>query len=96
MAATFIQDKATGVNAVVQFDITGEGGGQWHADIVDGELKVVEGLHDSPRLTLSASADDYIAIAEGKLNDQLAFMTGRIRAKGDLAFAMKMQKMFKR
>jgi putative sterol carrier protein len=96
MPQTFLPEKAVGMNAVIQFDITGEGGGQWHADIVGGALSVVEGLHDKPQLTLSASAADYVAIADGTLNGQLAFMTGRLKAKGDLGLAMKMQSIFKR
>jgi len=95
MTETFIKEKATGMNAVIQFDITGEGGGQWHADIVDGELSVVEGLHASPQLTLTAEAQDYIDISTGALNGQLAFMTGRLKASGDLALAMKMQSIFR-
>lgn len=96
MPQTFLPEKAKGMNAVIQFDITGDGGGQWHADIVEGALSVVEGLHPKPELTLSASAQDYVDISTGRLNGQLAFMTGRLRAKGNLALGMKMQTIFKR
>lgn len=96
MPETFLKEKAAGWNAIIQFDITGEGGGQWYAAITNGELAVVEGPHQNPQLTLSACARDYIDISTGKLNGQLAFMTGRLKAKGDLALAMKMQSVFKR
>jgi len=96
MPDTFLKEKAVGMNAVIQFDIGGDGGGQWHAVIDDGKLAVIEGQHPSPQLTLSASAQDYIDISTRKLNDQLAFMTGRIRAKGNLALAIKLQSLFKR
>jgi putative sterol carrier protein len=95
MPETFIPEKAVGLNLVVQFDITGDGGGRWHAAIVDGALSVVEGQHPSPQLTLTASAPDYVAISTGKLKGQLAFMTGRIKASGNLAMAMKMQSIFR-
>lgn len=95
MPGTFLKEKAAGMNAVIQFDIGGDGGGQWYASIVDGELTVVEGRHPEPQLTLSASAQDYIDISTGKLNGQLAFMTGRLKASGNLALAMKMQSVFK-
>jgi putative sterol carrier protein len=95
MPQTFVPERAVGVNAVIQFDITGEGGGQWHADIVNGALAVLEGQHGKPDLTLTASAPDYVAISTGKLNGQLAFMTGRLKAKGNLALGMKMQGYFK-
>jgi putative sterol carrier protein len=95
MPNTFLPEKAKGVNAVIQFDITGDGGGQWHAVVDDGKLTVLEGLHREPGVTLSASAQDYIDISTGKLNGQLAFMTGRLTAKGKLVLAMKMQSFFK-
>ena len=95
MPQTFLKEKAAGMNAVIQFDITGDGGGRWYAAIANGDLSVVEGLHASPQLTLSASATDYVDISTGKLSGMLAFMTGRLKAQGDLALAMKMQSVFK-
>lgn len=82
------------MNAVIQFDIRGDGGGQWYAAIVNGDLSVVEGLHPSPQLTLSASAEDYVDVSTGKLNGQLAFMTGKITATGNLALAVRMNSIF--
>jgi putative sterol carrier protein len=96
MPATFLKEKAVGLNAIIQFDITGAGGGQWYAAIVGGELTVAEGRHESPQLTLTASADDYVDISTGKLNDQLAFMTGKIKATGNLGLAVKMSSIFTR
>jgi len=95
MPDTFLKEKAAGMNAVIQFFISGDGGGQWYATITNGDLAVAEGLHPGPQLTISAAAGDYIDISTGKLNDQLAFMTGRVKATGDLALAIKMQSVFK-
>jgi len=95
MPETFLKEKAAGMDAVIEFDITGDGGGRWHAVIAGERLSVVRGPHPSPHLTLSASAEDYVAISTGKLNGQLAFMTGRLKASGDLALAVKMQNVFK-
>jgi len=94
MPDTFLKDKAVGLNAVIQFDITGDGGGQWYAAIANGELTVAEGRHESPQLTLSASAADYVDISTGKLNGQLAFMTGKLTATGNLGLAIKMNNIF--
>ena len=94
MPDTFLKEKAVGMNAVIQFDITGVGGGRWYAAIVDGELTVTEGLHPSPQLTLTATAQNYIDISTGKLNGQLAFMTGKLAATGNLGLAMKMNNIF--
>jgi len=35
MAGRFRTDKAAGTNAVIQYDVSGDGGGTWHAIIKD-------------------------------------------------------------
>jgi len=94
MPTRFNKDAAAGMNAVYQFDITGEGGGQWHADIVDGEITVSEGTHDSPNITLTMADQDYIDMVEGRLNGQMAFMSGKLKIKGDMSLAMKIGQLF--
>jgi putative sterol carrier protein len=96
MPASFQPHAAAGLNAVIQFDITGEGGGTWRALLEDGALRMAEGGVPEPHLTITATAPDYLAISTGALNEQLAFMTGRIRARGDLRLAMKLPRIFKR
>ncbi|MCC7108620.1 MAG: SCP2 sterol-binding domain-containing protein, partial [Deltaproteobacteria bacterium] len=36
-------------------------------------------------------AEDWVAIARGKLNATSAFMQGKIKVKGDMSLAMKLQ-----
>ncbi len=96
MPESFQPEAAAGMNAVVLFDVTGDGGGKWYAAIDDGKLDVVNGEPDNPDLTITVKAQDYIDISSGKLNEQLAFMTGKITAKGDMTLAFKLQKIFKR
>jgi putative sterol carrier protein len=95
MPASFQKEAAAGLNAVILFDVTGEGGGRFRVAIADGELSITETDVEEPTLTLTVSAQDYIDITEGKLNAQLAFMTGRFRAAGDMRLAMSMPKIFK-
>jgi len=96
MPESFDADAAAQVSAVILFDLTGEGGGKWFVTITRGELSIVEGSDASPDLVIAVSAKDYIDIATGALNEQLAFMTGRITAKGDTRLAMKLPKIFPR
>jgi putative sterol carrier protein len=42
----------------------------------------------SPRTTVKMKIADFVAMQEGKLNGQEAFMTGRLRIEGDMAFMM--------
>ena len=43
---------------------------------------------DAPRTVLKMKLADFVAMQEGKLNGQEAFMTGRLRIEGDMAFMM--------
>jgi putative sterol carrier protein len=91
----FDPDAARGLNAVIQFSLSGEGGGNYHAIIKDGTIDVREGSHQSPHMTLSMSGDDYVDLATGKLNAQMAFMTGKLRIAGDMGLAVKMQSLIR-
>ncbi len=42
----------------------------------------------APRTTVKMKIADFVAMQEGKLNGQEAFMTGRLRIEGDMAFMM--------
>ena len=83
--------KMKGVSAVYQFDLSGDNGGVFHAVVDDGKATVVEGAHDSPNITISMTADDFDAMLDGKLNATSAFMAGKLKVKGDMSLAMKLQ-----
>lgn len=95
MPERFDKEAAAGMNAVYQYDITGDDGGQWYTAIADGELTVGTGTHDNPNITLTISAPDYLDMIDGKLNGQMAFMTGKLKIKGDMALGMKLGSLFK-
>ncbi len=94
MQGAFMPDKAAGVDAVVQFNLTGEGGGQYYMTIRDGKLGVEPGTAPSPKMTISAAAQDYADIATGKLNPMAAFSSGKIKIGGDMMFGMKFMSFF--
>ena len=94
MAGAFQADKAAGMKAVYQWDITGDGGGKWHAEIADGSISVNEGDHASPNITITVAAQDWLDITNGKLDGQMAFMSGKLKVKGDMSLAMKMKTLF--
>jgi putative sterol carrier protein len=94
MPSRFRADKASGTNAVVQYDITGEGGGTWHATIKDGACAVQPGPATNPNLTLSMAAQDWLDMVSGKQSGQMLFMSGKLKIKGDMGLAMKLGSMF--
>jgi putative sterol carrier protein len=90
------KDKAAGVNATIQFDLSGDGGGQWWVKIADGEASSGQGTAENPNLTLLADAQDYVKISLGQLDGTAAFMQGKLKIKGDMGLAIKMQSLFNR
>jgi putative sterol carrier protein len=94
MVAHFIPDKAESIDAAVQFDLSGDNGGQYWLRIANKTATVGEGKVESPKMTIKGSADDYVAMAQGTLNPMQAFMSGRIKVQGDMALAMKFMSLF--
>lgn len=79
------------LDAVVLFDLSGEGGGKWTLTVSDNEAKLEEKEADSPDVTLSMDAEDLAAISSGQMNPVSAYMQGKVKVSGDMALAMRMQ-----
>ncbi|HLW69542.1 MAG TPA: SCP2 sterol-binding domain-containing protein [Candidatus Binataceae bacterium] len=94
MAGRLNKDAAKGLNAVYQFDLSGDGGGKWTVLINNEQCQVQSGAHASPNITLSMAANDYLDMVNGKLNGQMAFMTGKLKIAGDMGLALKLQSLF--
>ena len=89
-------NAAKGMNSTIQFNLSGDNGGQWYVAIKDGKADVTQGTAPSANMTLSMTAQDYVDMITGKLNGQMAFMSGKLKISGDMGLAMKMQTLFKR
>lgn len=94
MPKRFNKEAAKGLNAIFQFDLSGDGGGKWHVLIGNDQCEVKDGPHASPSITISMSAQDYLDMVAGKLNGQMAFMTGKLRIAGDMGLALRLQSLF--
>jgi len=84
--------SVAGMNAVYQFKVTGDGGGDWYADLKVTPPVVAAGLHATANCTITVAAPDFVNIKTGKLSGQMAFMTGKLKIAGDMGLAMKLQK----
>lgn len=88
--------KAQGTNATIQFDLTGQNAGKWWIKIHDGTAESGKGEQENPNLTLMADSQDWTKIMLGQMDPTAAFMQGKLRIKGDMGLAIKMQSLFKR
>jgi putative sterol carrier protein len=83
--------KTAGMSNSYLFDI--EGAGQWKVDVADGKVTVTEGGGDAD-VTISTNEETFEKIAAGEQNPTSAYMTGKLKVKGDMGAAMKLQKLF--
>lgn len=95
MPGAFVPEKAQGVDATIQFHFTGAEESHWTATIKDGACQVTEGEIETPTLSLTADAQDYLDVVTGQMDGMKAFMQGKLKLKGDLNLAMKMLGFFK-
>ena len=84
-------DVVSKINAVYQFNISGPAGGAWSVDCTQPGGAVASGQVEGAKCTVSASDADFLAIVNGKLNPQMAFMSGKLKIQGDMGLAMKLQ-----
>lgn len=95
MPRAFRPEAAGDTDAVIQYHLTGEEGGDWIVTIRDGSCQVVEGEADDPDMTLTADAQDYKDVILGRNDAMQAFMQGKLKLGGNLNLAMKLPNYFK-
>jgi putative sterol carrier protein len=78
------------INAPVVFDLSGDGGGQWTLDFSTENCEVRTGSTDDAKVTLCMTAEDFVSMIDGELNAQKAFLTGKLKVKGDMGAALKL------
>lgn len=85
------ESKTAGMNNSYLFDI--DGAGEWVVSVEDGRVNVSEGTGEADT-TIETSEETFLAISRGELNPTTAYMTGKLKIKGDMGAAMKLQKLF--
>ncbi|MBJ94455.1 MAG: sterol-binding protein [Rickettsiales bacterium] len=84
-------DALSGINAVYQFNLSGDDGGSWVIDLASDSKGVRTGEEDGAQCVISMTSADFMSMIQGSLNPQMAFMTGKLRVKGDMGLALKLQ-----
>ena len=94
MRQSFQAEKAKGVHARYQWELSGPNGGEWWIDVNDGTYKMGKGKIDNPSVTFITSDNDWVAMSNGKLKGTWAYMTGRLKVRGSQAVARKLNEIF--
>lgn len=91
LPSRFEADKAVGIEVTIQVNITGPNGGNWVVTIKNQQLKVEEGSNPSPTLSLEMAETDFVELINRKISGEKAFLTGKLRFKGNIALALKLR-----
>ena len=90
----FQADKAKGVHASYQWELTGPNGGDWRLIVNDGTYAMGRGKIHNPNVTFVASDEDWVAMSNKTLNVPLAYLTGRLKIQGSHRLVKELDKIF--
>jgi putative sterol carrier protein len=90
LPAKFTPEKAKGIEATVQMNITGSGGGDWTIKIENQKMTVKEGVTPSPTIGIRIADGDFIDVVNGKLSGIEALMAGKLEFNGSIGAGMKL------
>lgn len=94
MRDSFQPAKAKGVHARYQWDLSGPQGGQWWIDVEDGQYKMGKGKINNPSVTFVAKDKDWVAVSNHQMGGTWAYLTGRLKIRGDQGLARKLGEIF--
>lgn len=82
-------DLIAKINASYKFVITGDNGGSWILDLTKPGGAISKGDGEAT-CTVTVAASDFVDMINGKVNPQMAFMTGKLKIAGDMGLALKL------
>lgn len=78
------------LNSVFQFRLSGDEGGVYQLKVENQTVEVVNEEKYEPSISLELSDKNFIKLAKSSLNPTMAYMSGKLKVKGDLTLALKL------
>src|SRR5512139_2848229 len=97
MPTLFRADRAGNTNAVIHWIVGGRADGgsdTYEVVIADGTCKLSEKPENEPKLALTMGPVEFLKVVSGGGNPVMMFMTGKLKAKGDLGLAANIANLF--
>lgn len=94
MPITYWPERGGDLRATILFNLTGPGGGEWTIEIAGPDCRSYEGRPERPTLELSATPADWVDLTTKSLNPIWGFLSRRIRMRGNVLLAMKLDRLF--
>jgi putative sterol carrier protein len=94
MPSRFCPDAARGLDAVLQFRLSGDQAADFFATIANDQCALDRGVHENPTLTLKMSDQTYIDMVMGRLSGQEAFFKRKLRYEGPISLAVRLHRFF--
>ncbi|MFZ2089767.1 MAG: NAD(P)H-dependent oxidoreductase [Desulfobaccales bacterium] len=88
-------EAAAGMEAIFQFEVSGQENFTAHLNISNGRATYHEGPADSPEVIIKTPAEVWVAVAKGEVDGAQAFMSGEFEVEGDLGLLMKLDSLFR-
>ena len=85
-------EKLAGLQCAYRFDV---GEDSWSVAFKDGRAVVAKGPAPSADCTIRIAPADFLDLVAGKLNGQMAFLTGKLKVAGDMGLALRLGEFFK-
>lgn len=79
--------RMAGMNAVYRFHVGEE---TYTVSMKEGMATVEKGAATDAQCIVTMSESDFLDLLSGKLNGQMAFMTGKLKVAGDVGLALKL------
>jgi len=84
--------KIAGMDAVYQFQV---GGDTFSVAMKEGKASVTPAAASGPNCSVTMAENDFLEMIAGRLNGQMAFMTGKLKVAGDMGLALKLESFLK-